>query len=90
MDEIMLLKMLDEINSMSAKEYWDFFEESQKLSDFLPCREPNWETLPVMGIAANVVMFSGISFSTEYKKPFEIYNDSYYSESEDTIWFQVA
>jgi hypothetical protein len=36
MDEMMLEKMLKEIDSMTSAEYWDFYKESQKLSDFPP------------------------------------------------------
>jgi hypothetical protein len=35
MDETVLLKMLDEIDSMTSEEYWEFFNESQKLTDYL-------------------------------------------------------
>jgi hypothetical protein len=36
MKEEMLLKILDEIDAMTAEEYRDLFDESQKLPDPLP------------------------------------------------------
>jgi hypothetical protein len=36
MDDRLLEEMLKEIDAMTNKEYWAFFNESQKLSDFPP------------------------------------------------------
>jgi hypothetical protein len=35
MDDTLLLQMLNEIDSMAVEEYWEFFNESQEIPDFL-------------------------------------------------------
>jgi hypothetical protein len=86
MDETVLLKMLAEIDSMTSKEYWEFFNESQKLPDYLL----DWEPVPGMAAIDAVAMFNGVSFSTDYKSHFQTFSNSQYSESGDTICLQAA
>jgi hypothetical protein len=74
MDETVLLKMLDEIDSMTSEEYWEFFNESQKIFDYLL----DWEPVPSMAAIDTVAMFNGVSFSTEYKSHFQTFGNSNY------------
>jgi hypothetical protein len=86
MDETMLSKMLNEIDSMTPEEYWKLFNESQKLPDSLL----DWEPVPALALMDTVVMFNNISFSIEYKDHSEILGNSHYSELEDMVCLQAA
>jgi hypothetical protein len=39
MDEKMFQELLDKIDSMTYEEYWNFYQEAQKIPDFNPPSE---------------------------------------------------
>jgi hypothetical protein len=91
MDETTLQEMLNEINSMTAEEYWKLFEESRKLPDFLPVIFlPEWESVPATALPDAGTMCSDISFSTDYKESVEVFGSTHYPKLEDIIWLQAA
>ena len=61
MEETMLLGLLDEIDSMTSEEYWDFFNESQRLPEYLL----DWEPVPVVSTVNMADVLNNILFSTE-------------------------
>jgi hypothetical protein len=85
MDETMLMEILNEIDAITPKEYWVLFNEAQKLPDFLT----DWEPIPIPVVPDGEIINANISFSTQYKVPYEPLQNNNYFEG-DHICLQAA
>ena len=101
-----MLQMLNEIESMTSDEYWELFNESQKLPDgpiateeyWMSFNEPrklpdyrlNWEPLPSKSSVELTSIYSGISFPMDCEGRADASGNSSYSEEGGTLWLQVA
>jgi hypothetical protein len=90
MKEEMLLKILDEIDAMTAEEYRDLFDESQKLPDSLPSFFLDWQPVPANAAPDTDAVPRDIMFSVEYKNSVGEPGNNYYSGSGGDIWIQAA
>ncbi|MDR2759129.1 MAG: hypothetical protein LBB78_07105 [Spirochaetaceae bacterium] len=86
MDESTFMEILNEIDAMTPKEYWDLFNESQKLPDW----PTDWEPIPSPVILDEIVMDNNIYSPIKPNGQFMTAQGSNYSNEGDIICLQVA
>ena len=85
MDDKLFEEMLREIDAMTKEEYLALYNEAQRLPDFLT----DWESISIPIAPGGEIFSSNISFSIDYKGPFEPLQSNYYFEG-DIICLQAA
>jgi hypothetical protein len=96
MDNTLFEEILNEIDSMSSEEYWNLYQNAQKLSAFDPPRDLYWEpvsfpanwsdvvTMPISTLPSSVYHTSASEFETRKMEMDD------YSNREDILCPQAA
>ncbi|MCL2833129.1 MAG: hypothetical protein FWD78_08160 [Treponema sp.] len=88
MDNKLFKKMLQEIDSMSANEYWSLFREAEKLMDFYP---EDTDFIPIEMDTSQLIDLNR-SFITDNKISISTLYNNYprnFPEGDD-LWLKVA
>jgi hypothetical protein len=91
MDDVLFEEILNEIESMTSEEYWTLYQDAQKLSDFNPPHDSDWEPISFPAYWSDVVAMS-ISYSDYHTSTgnFEIKERNDYSNREDILCPEAA
>ena len=89
MDDKLFDKMIQEIDAMSADEYWSLYHDAEKLSDFSPEAD---NFIPVQFVSASIEIMPhtlGIFYEAE---AISIFQDNYKETQShgDDIWPKAA